>query len=446
MNKFATLAALGGLAALGACATSATTTPVASSSPGVWLDAGANYTLTIKSDTKQTFFGQSQSAKGTVVMGLEVLRGGMDQRWRWTLADVTLDEVDLGDEIPIKDLPLGDISKILAPVLRLALVPGFECKVDASGACAELTNWSTWRGGVEDTVLAAESIAKLVMLMDPVRPSMIGDQSAARPAPPTLSIDSQNAQRYIDFGVNVILSLLDGFDTKTAGAATMAGPWGPFMLQGANLSRTGAMDYTMEQPLPYDGGALRYVGTRTVESIDRANGVATVVTTVKLDDQALFASLMKIFDAIVTPNLAAFAKLDSENGPMAQMVGAMIRTQFEAALKGASLDFQVTTRGTVDLQTGLSRESRTEYTGSFKAGGDFDWVEGSFVGDYRISIADGAPNIERLKRREILPLLPSPQGESTAPSMEEEDPAMMAPPAPTPPKRSPRPRNPAPRK
>jgi hypothetical protein len=416
VNKLARLAALGGLVALGACATSAAT-PTATSTPGVWLDSGSQYSVTIKAESTSTFFGQSSDLDFTTTLGLETLRGGSDQRWRWTIANFSIDAMDLGEEFPIQDLPLKDVSEILAPIVRLMLLPGFECKVDANGSCAELTNWSTWRGGLEDTILIFVEILDLAPLFSAWPGAILMDDSSnGIPAPSTTpDPEAENVKRAVDFGVNVLLNLLEGVDPKSAGAATMAGPWGPFMLQGADLNRTGSMNFTMTQALPFNGGALHFTGTRSVEAVDRASGTATVASTLKLDEKAMFASLLKIYDTIVTPNLAAYAKFDPENGQMAQMFGAMIRTQVEAALTNAAFSWEVTTRGKVDLQTGMATESRSEYRGGLKGGGDFDWIEGSFTGSYVATITPGAPIVQRLTRRDVQPLLKVPGSEMEVP-------------------------------
>ena len=403
MSKLASFAALSGLVALGACASTGGATPTATSKPGVWLDAGSQYTVAMKINGSQTFFGQSQSFAYSAEMGLEALTGGEAQRWRWTFADLSVDKFDLGEDFPVEALPLKEMSKLIAPLVRLMTVPGFECKVDPTGACMELTNWSTWRGGLEDTVLAGEGFAKFGLMVSPMGQMMFDEDGnpTQRPAD-QVSPEVAEFDNIMNMVSTITLNVLDGIDTKSAGSMTMAGPWGPFAIQGADLNRVGAkLDYSLAQPLPFNGGALQYAVSRTVESVDRGAGTALVTTKADLDGKALFASLLKMFDALVTPNLAVYAKFDPENGPMASMMAAMARTQIEAALKDANFTLTMTSRGTVDLKTGLARDVRTDYEGAIKGGGDFDWIEGSFKGDYVITITPGAPQIERLVRREV---------------------------------------------
>jgi hypothetical protein len=212
----------------------------------------------------------------------------------------------------------------------------------------------------------------------------------------------------------------------------LSGVWGPQNVQGATLRAGAASDFTRAIALPYGGGDLIYRGTRTVESVDRAAGVAMVVSKTELDGEAFKASLLKIYDNLVTPNLKAFAQYSPEDGMAALAMSAMVRSQMEMVLSQSSLKFTDTTRGTIDLATGLARETTTEYAVTFKGGGDFDWVEGALSGTQTVTVSQGAPTITRLQRREIAPP-PAPKAADPAAApprvMPDTPPPVAAPPA-----------------
>ena len=426
MKAFKALAAMGGVLALSACATNGGAVVAAGGGQdGVRLPTGAQYTYVIKDKAKTSFFGQEQVTELTTTMGLNVLSGGRDPTWRWTYSDFTIDAMDLPTE-ELGPLSLKDFSAMMGPAVRLGTAIGFECKVDSSGGCASLSNWGTWRGAVEDFVMVMESAVKIGIAADAAMKSEAEAPEAGDEVEedqfPEMGMGEMGPfggapdfdQRSVDLVVNILINLLDGIDDRTAGAAAMSGMWGPQGVQGAALRVGPPVDFTRALALPYGGGDLLYKGTRTVESVDRAAGVAMVVSKTELDSVAFKASLLKIYDNLVTPNLKTFAEYSPEDGIAAQAVGAMVRAQMETILSQSTLTFTETTRGTVDLATGLARDTVTEYSMTLKGGGDFDWVEGSLSGTQTITATPGAPTIARLQRRDIAPPPAKPVAEPSA--------------------------------
>jgi hypothetical protein len=432
VNKFLTLAALSGAIAVSACAT--TSADGGSGGPGVRLQSNDQYTVNVKDVQTATFFGQSTKTDIETTMGLNVLRGGGDQLWRWTYADFKINALELGEDLP-PEFDISMISSLFGPAVRLGFSYGFECKVDRDGSCAELTNWSTWRGAIEDTIMLVEAGVKIGTSMNAPasEPALDLDGDGTPDIVPVTPLEPFGGpgdfdQRTMDLIVNIALNLLDGFDGKSAGALATSGFIGLPSVQGAVLTPGGPMDYTRAVPLPYGGGALTFTGTRTVESVDRAAGTALVTTETQIDSKAAIASFLSIFDNLVNPNVQAFAAFDPEGGVGGVMVAAMVRAQMEAALAGATLDFKESTRGVVDLKTGVAREAVTTYTLSIKGGGEFDWVSGEISGTQTVTLTPGAPTIARLTRREIAP--PPPKPEAVPPAIEAPEAAPTPPPPP----------------
>jgi hypothetical protein len=431
MKKLLTLAALGGAVAVTACATPGGAGSMPGRGPGVWLNDGDAYTATVKDETTFSFFGQEAKQSTRIVMGLDVLRGGADPRWRWTIADAKLETLAGGDEaLGIDGSELKFLNEVVGPMVRLIFVMGFECKPDAAGACAELTNLGQWRGVVEDGMLIGDGFTKMMLLNS--LPGMPGGEEFEGGPGGMGGLD----QRSMDLVVNIGLNLLDGWDAKSAGAVITSSTWGPIMVQGTDLRPGAPMAFSRSLPLPYGGGAIVFSGDRQVVSVDRATGTAVVVTRTKLDGKVFAASLLTMFDNLATPNIKAFAAYDPENGAAMVAMLPMLRTQMETVLNASKLDFTETTRGVIDLKTGLARETRTEYNFTFKGGGDFDWVDGKIGGVQTMTITPGAPTITRLSPRTIAP----PPPRAALPKAEDDDgPAVATPPAEKP---KPRPRRP----
>lgn len=426
MNKLLTFAALSGAIAVSACATTA---DGGGAGQGVRLASNDQYSVVVRDVQKAQFFGQSTETDISYTMGLNVLRGGTDPLWRWTYSDFTVNAMDLGDEIPAEIMT--SLGGILSPAIRLGTAIGFECKVDAAGNCAELTNWSTWRGAIEDTIMLVEGAVKIGTAFNtPGTPLDMDGDGAPDVGLPAAGVPGELDQRALDLMVNIALNLLDGFDNKSAGSLALSGFVGLPTVQGARLSPGGPMAFTHDIPLPYGGGALKLTGTRTVESIDRTAGTALVVSDTTLDSKAALESLLTVFDNLVNPNVQAFAAFDPEGGVGGVMIAAMVRAQMEAAFAGAELSFKQSTRGVIDLKTGMAREATSVYTLSLKGGGDFDWVSGEVSGTQTVTLTAGAPTIARLTRREIAPPPPKPEPE-VMPEVE----APEAQPAPPPPPR-----------
>lgn len=414
MNKLMSLAAVGSAAVLVACASS----PIArADNAGVRLAAGDQYTVVIRDKQTAKLFGQEQTTDISLTMGLDVLSAGQGGRWRWSFADAAISELGL-DSSELGGFDPKQFTTLIGPTLRLGTMAGFDCKVGRNGGCDELSNWPVWRGAVEDLVMIVEGAVKLGSAFSPA-----GEDGT--PAP--FGGDSGFTQREMDLVVNIALNLLDGIDAKTAGGAVNSGIYPMLMVQGADLRATGTAPFTLELPLPYGGGAAALVGTRTVERIDRAAGTATVKTTVSLDGKAYFDSLLKIYDGLATPNLKAFAEYSPEDGKGALAIGAVIRSQIEAAFAEAKLDYTMTSTGVVDLRTGLARSVNSEYMVAVKGGGDFDWVDVTINGTQSATVTSGAPPIQRLERRTIAPppKKPPPEVEVTP-----EEPVAPAAPAP----------------
>lgn len=441
MNRFLTLAALSGVVALSACAN----TP-GSSSPfggqpsfGVRPATGDQFTVVVNDKQTANFFGQAQTTEITTTMGLDVLRGGADQRWRWQYADFSVQQFEMDSE-ELAGLDFKQLMGIAAPAVRLGTMAGFECKVDRAGHCIELTNWPQWRGAFEDTVMLLEAAIKIGMAMEKAGESAeYGDHLEQLPSELSGLGDlgglGELDQRTLDLMVNIVLNLLDGVDAKSAGPMALSGVIGMPAIQGLEPRVGGALPFTQGIPLPYGGGNLVLNGTQQVESVDRAAGAMTVVRSSELDGKALFASILTIYDNLVTPNLKAFAAYAPEDGASMVGVGAMGRAMLEQAFEGSTLTFKETTRGTVDLKTGMAREAVTTYTLEIKGGGDFDWIEGSLSGTQTVTVTAGAPVIPRLQRREIAP----PPPPEAAPQ-EEAAPAPVPPPPRQRPRNAPRPK------
>jgi hypothetical protein len=188
-----------------------------------------------------------------------------------------------------------------------------------------------------------------------------------------------------------LAQLIDGFDSSDA-AAGMAWVYLPAFVQGRTLARRETVNFVDEYDMPFGAPPLRYQGTLRLERIDRAANTAVVVRRATLDQasarEALRSVTEFVSDALVEPLAPQLREGEQppDGAAFAQVLDSML----------ADLNYEETTRGVIDLSTGMARETTTEYTLSARMAGSEEAVETR--GRIVTRVTAGAPDVPRLPR------------------------------------------------
>jgi hypothetical protein len=165
------------------------------------------------------------------------------------------------------------------------------------------------------------------------------------------------------------------------------------LLQGRSLTRRQPVAVSDEFEMPFGAPSLRFNGTLQLERVNQRDNTATVVRRVSLDEASARASLSGMAQFLTTSVVQPIANSVGE-GQTAEGLSSMIQPVLDAF----SMRYEEATTGTVDLTTGLARETVTEYTVSL-AYADSATPPVTASGRTVIRITPGAPNTERLPRQ-----------------------------------------------
>lgn len=295
-------------------------------------------------------------------------------------------------------------SDMMSAMMRIATDVGFECRVDEYGRCREMTNWPFWSARVENMALAFDAAARMMP-----RTVISGDQSATPPAPeeverpgksddaatPTATAPSTRAAPSWEMlrapVMRGVARLIDGFDSRDA-AASMAGIYLPAFVQGRTLTRRQTVEIVDEYDMPFGAPPLRYTGTLRLDRIDRRNNAAIVTHRTRLDQASARTAIDSVTefvaDALIAPLAEHFpeGQTPPDATGLARMINAML----------ADFEYEATTRGIIDLATGMARETTTDYTFSARMAGSEQPM--ATHGRIVTRVTPAAPEVPRLPR------------------------------------------------
>jgi hypothetical protein len=368
------------------------------------VHTGEVYTMRIE-QTQTTSIAGHPEARITQVLALEIV-DAENRIWRYTPVSMSFSfPKGLEGEPGADFIDWPAASEAVSALTRIATDIGFECRVDEFGRCLEMTNWPLWRDRAENLVLMFDAIARMapketivsgavdesgapVVVVEP-EDELEGDEVIAPPPGPSWAEMREPILRGL-------ARVLDGIDARDA-AATMYLP--AATLQGRTLTRRQNVEVADELEMPFGAPPLRMVGTLRLERIDRRANTATIVRRVTLDQASARASLRSMAQFITTNVVepaAAAAGPKGEGPPSGEALMGML----DGVLESFNFQYQETTTGTVDLATGLARETTTDVTITLSPPGPTEAEPFTMSARTIVRITLGAPEAPRLPRGE----------------------------------------------
>ncbi|HYD88484.1 MAG TPA: hypothetical protein VEA80_13495 [Vitreimonas sp.] len=263
------------------------------------------------------------------------------------------------------------MSDMMSAMMRITTDVGFECRVDEYGRCTEMTNWPFWSARVENLAIAFDAAARMfpnqpgagaadVELAPPAaveeRPGK-SDEAAAPTTLPASTAATPNWETLRGPVMRGVARLIDGFDSRDA-ASSMAGMYLPAFVQGRTLTRRQTVDVVDEYDMPFGAPPLRYTGTLRLDRIDQRNNAAIVTRRSQLDQESARAAINGMTEfvsaALIEPLAPYFP--EGQQPPDATGIAQLINTML------ADFGYEETTRGVIDLTTGMARETTTDFT------------------------------------------------------------------------------------
>lgn len=243
------------------------------------------------------------------------------------------------------------LDQVVGGLLVSSLDLGFDCRVDRSGRCIELLNYRDWQRA---TLGQVEMVRGILTAIGPVVPATPGPDGKPPQVPPSRMFATMNTL------IGSLTSLfVDGYDARSAAAAFS-------LLDGmANIQGARAGATTVTFPQPMGGGNLPTTGQVSVVSVDQGARTAQIRTSLTADPAAMRRATAAQVQAMgpmleQLGQFAAMAPATPGSGPStAAAEMAELRTMMTEMATSGRYTLSLETTGTVDLTTGLARETRT---------------------------------------------------------------------------------------
>jgi hypothetical protein len=307
------------------------------------------------------------------------------------------------------------MSDAMSALMRLTTDIGFLCRVDATGRCVALANWPQWRARLENFVIMVDGFASLTGVLPPParrtpptegdKPNQTAPEASTPPVqrPTTPPMDWSKVRPKVLTAVN---AMIDSVDERVAASMILYPVMGPSGVQGRNLSARESLRRAEEWPMPFGAGPIVVDADVTLVAVDEAAQTARVArrATVRPDsvNSAITSSTAFMDRAVVQPFMGA-----APNGQpsfLAQMV--------ESAMASVSMSFAEDMTATIDLRTGLVRDSQSRLSVTVRPpaeprnarakkgarGKSADATPVVIEWTQRAAITPGAPPIPRLER------------------------------------------------
>ena len=359
----------------------------------VRVETGQVYTITVDQTQTSEIAGQDVEATLSHTYALHIVDAERGI-WRYVPASISY-TMPTGLPAPEgSDLNWTLINQAVSALYRVSTDIGFEYRVDEYGRCIDMSNWPMWRARVEDVVIMGDAFARMMPQ------TAANDEEAAEEDSGSPKSGENNAvpatpytwERMRGPVLRGVATMLDNVDSRDVAASlAMAQPGA--LLQGRSLTRRQPVAVSDEFEMPFGAPSLRFNGTLQLERVNQRDNTATVVRRVSLDEASARASLSGMAQFLTTSVVQPIANSVGE-GQTAEGLSSMIQPVLDAF----SMRYEEATTGTVDLTTGLARETVTEYTVSL-AYADSATPPVTASGRTVIRITPGAPNPERLPRQ-----------------------------------------------
>lgn len=381
------------------------------------LRTGEQYTVTVADRSSVETPAGPETYTVSSVWALDIVQAAQpDATWRWTPVSFDIEAVETADPgatAMMNRLDLQALSDGLSAMVRIVADIGFECRVDRTGRCMAMSNWPMWSARFENTVLMAEAFGRMAMSTIPGGVSAEARKAAFAAGEPTPAAGPSDAAamwaQYRTPVMRAFAALIDGVDDRAA-AGMMSGLYPISAVQGRTLTVGQTTEFTEEWAAPYGAPPILVRGTLTLESYDAASGTAVVVRTAEVDPESVQRTARVVL-AYIMQNVVG--QISDVMGDTMPMDAEALMQSAEMVLSMFTITYGETTRGTVDVRTGLARETATEYRWALQmadmsgapAGGGEDATAPvapasmvSGTGTMTMVVTRGAPQPPRLPR------------------------------------------------
>lgn len=363
------------------------------------VETGQVYTVNVEQTQTSEIAGQDVEATLSHSYALYIVNA--EQRiWRYVPTSINY-TMPTGVPAPAEatDLNWTVINEAISAFTRVAMDIGFECRVDEYGRCIEMTNWPMWRDRAENLVIMGDAFARLMpastgsdeeAVEAPSRAPKSDDEATETPVPSASAFNWERMRVPVLRGIATMLDNIDGRDLAGSMATIQPGT----LLQGRTLARRQPVAVSDEFEMPFGASPLRFTGTLQLERVNQRDNTATVIRRVTLDEASARASLTGMTQFLTTHLVQPVADASGE-GQSAAAMSEMI----EPMLNAIAMRYEETTTGTVDLNTGMARETTTNYTMTVAMTEGASETPVTVSGRTVIRITPGAPNVQRLPRQ-----------------------------------------------
>ncbi|MDZ4693296.1 hypothetical protein [Terricaulis sp.] len=352
---------------------------------------GDVFTVNVDYTQSADIGGQEMNATMAYVYSIHVLDA--EQRlWRFMPVSVSYQLPEApGIDPAAANVNWPVMSDMMSAMMRMATDVGFDCRVDEYGRCLDMTNWPLWSARLENMALAFDAGARMFP----------GNRSTA-----DIAVEEDGAPKRGDVGgmsaapnwetlrgpvMAGVARMIDSFDSRDA-ASSMGSVYLPAYVQGRTLTRRETVQVVDEYEMPFGAPALRYTGTLRLDSIDRRANTATITRRSQLDEASARAAIdaMTAFvsETLIEPLAPHFpeGQTPPDGTALAQAINSLL----------VDFDYEDTTRGVVDLTTGMARETVTDNTMTARITSSDQPM--TTRGRIITRVTPAAPNLPRLPR------------------------------------------------
>jgi hypothetical protein len=372
--------------------------------------AGEQYTVSMDMTETLSMRGQEISVGAAIVYRLDIVSDDpADRRWLYTPVNFSYTDVSMaGAGLENSGVDFALFGEGMSALVRVAADIGFECRVDEFGRCLEWSNWPQWSARVENLVLMGDAFGRMAYEMGrSSADAPLEDAGKARESLPDSRTGPEVGEQNEVSGANAwmemrepvlrsVAAFLDGIDTRSA-ALAMASLHPVASVQGRRMARGAPQAFVEQWEMPFNAPPLNVSGTLVLDSVDRGANSATFVRRASLDGASAQASMQGVATYMIDTVLAPMHPFLSQQGADAATMTSMV----EAMLPQLGVTMAETTRGIVDLQTGMARETTTDYVMTMSGPNDGEDGAAESINiqlNYVIRVTPGAPEPPRLPR------------------------------------------------
>ena len=364
------------------------------------VEPGQTYAISLDMHEVIGSAEQNIDISGSQVYRLDILP---NNRWRYTPVTFTYGDMQaLGVPVEVPPRAMQAMGEGVSAFFRIAADIGFECTVDAYGRCVSWSNWPTWSARVENLVLMADAFARYGIAMSQSGEDEVvyGDEVDETSDAEGGMAERDPTKMWLKMREPVLQSValfLDGITSESA-ASAMSTFHPAAAVQGRVMERGVAQRFAEEWTMPFGAPPILVSGELTLERVNSRANTGEFVRRSTVDADSVRAALRAMANTLANDVLAPVRPMLEEQGADADELLNMV----DEILPQVGLEFVETTRGTVDLSTGMARETATQLhiVITPPANAESEAASEPITVDltYTLNIEPGAPETPRLPR------------------------------------------------